>query len=407
MVSTMPVKKFPCLFILFLILFLHFSQLLAATPLHVGVYENKPLVFQDEDGSWQGLCIDLLKNIAAREDWELEYVPGTWNQCLHRLQSGQIDLQVAIGWSAERARRFSFSLEPVFINWGTIYVRPDSLITSIVDLKNKTVATLENDIHRQVLADLLQRFQITCRLVDVQQYAEVFRLLEKGEIDAGLVNRLYGSANEGHYAVERTAMIINPIKVCYAAPLGQKEVLAAIDRDLDRLKEESGSTYYLIMDHWLGTTGPPKQVVPSWMRWVLGLAFLSILFFFFVNTVLKRRIASRTAELKQANDSLQQSQETLALALKGADLALWSWDIVTNDLQVNDRWYTMLGYEPEEFPVSYEVWEELVHPEDVEKVIDKIQRHLKGVNRSFYQDKYRLRAKNGNWIWTMIKAASL
>ncbi|HDJ29380.1 MAG TPA: transporter substrate-binding domain-containing protein [Proteobacteria bacterium] len=398
MVASMSAKKTLCLFVVILSLFFHLTYSLAASPLRVGVYCNKPLVFQGEDGSWQGLCVDLLQDIAVREGWELEYVPGSWNQCLQRLEAGEIDLQLAIGWSAERARHFSFSSEPVFVNWGTIYVRPDSSIKSIVDLKNKTVATLENDIHRQVFADLLQRFQITCRLVDVQQYSEVFNLLQKGEVDAGLVNRLYGSINEGHYAVERTAMIINPIKVCYAAPLGQKSVLAAIDSNLARMKKETGSVYYRILDHWLGVAGQVKEVIPPWLKWVFGVTFLFMLFALAANSILKRQVADRTAELKQANDRLQKSQEKLDLALKGADLALWNWTIGADEIMVNDRWYTLLGYEPGEFPLSYEKWEELVHPDDLKQVSQMLLHHLAG-ELPFYQAEYRLRAKDGSWAW--------
>lgn len=388
-----------CIVCLFLFFQIVLPAVATARTLKVGVYDNKPLVFQGEDGSWQGLCVDLLKEIAAQEGWQLEYVPGTWSQCLQRLEKGEIDLQVAIGRSAERSHYLSFSSEPVFVNWGTIYVRPDSPIKSIVDLKGRSVATLENDIHRQVFADLLRRFQITCRLVDVQQYAEVFRLLEKGEVDAGLVNRLYGSINEGHYAVERTAMIINPIKVCFAAPLGRKKFLAAIDDNLVQMKKEKDSPYYRILDQWLGASTSPKQVIPSWVKWVLGVAFLFMLFFLFANAVLKRQVAARTAELQQSNDSLRQSQETLSLALKGADLGLWNWNIKTNAIRVNDRWYTMLGYESGEFPISFAVWKNLVHPDDLERVLAKIQQHLQEAKSSFYEDKYRLKCKDGHWVW--------
>jgi PAS domain S-box-containing protein len=400
MLAMAPTKKVFFLVVIFLLLLFHLGQslVLAAGPVRVGVYANKPLVFQGADGSWQGLCVDLLENIAAREGWELEYVPGTWNQCLQRLETGEIDLQVSIGWSAERNRHFSFSSEPVFVNWGTIYVWPDSPIKSIVDLKNKTVATLENDIHRQVLADLLNRFQITYRLVDVQQYAEVFSLLEKGEVDAGLVNRLYGSVNEGYHAVERTAMIINPIKVCFAAPLGQEKVLVAIDANLGRMKKETESAYYRILDHWLGASGSPKQVIPSWVKWALGVAILFVLFFLFANAILKRQVVARTAELQQSNANLSQSQENLSLALKGSDLGLWNWDITTGKLQVNNRWYTLFGYKPGDFTASYKGWEDQVHPDDLKSVSEKLQQHLAG-NEPFYQAEYRLRAKDGSWVW--------
>ena len=175
-------------------------------------------------------------------------------------------------------------------------------------------------------------------------------------------------------------------------------MLAVIDGHLGRMKKEAGSAYYRIMDHWLGASASPKQAIPPWVKWVLGLAFLFSLFFFFANVILKRKVAARTAELQESNASLSQSQENLSLALRGADLALWNWNIKTNEILVNDRWYTRLGYEPGEFSFSYEAWESQVHPDDLEMVSEKLQQHLVG-KTTFYQAEYRLRAKDGSWVW--------
>ena len=86
-------------------LFFVASGLVFAQPVKVGVYENKPLVFQDAQGEFQGLSIDVLRYIAAKENWDLQFVPGSWPECLERLENGEIDLQVAIAVSS--ARKYS------------------------------------------------------------------------------------------------------------------------------------------------------------------------------------------------------------------------------------------------------------------------------------------------------------
>ncbi|MEA3348595.1 MAG: transporter substrate-binding domain-containing protein, partial [Pseudomonadota bacterium] len=140
----MNIKKFQ----LFLILvFCCFTTTVSAQTVRVGVYENQPLVFKGEGGVYQGLCIDILREIAQLEDWQLEFVPGTWPESLQRLTDAKIDLQVAIAWSKEREKKFSFSDEPLFINWGALYVQPGSDIESIVDLAERKVAVLKGDIH--------------------------------------------------------------------------------------------------------------------------------------------------------------------------------------------------------------------------------------------------------------------
>ena len=78
-------------------------------PIRVGTYADEPLVFHDAGGAPRGIYIDVLETIARKRGWTLRYVEGTWDECLQRLQRGEIDLLVAIGYSEERARLFDFS----------------------------------------------------------------------------------------------------------------------------------------------------------------------------------------------------------------------------------------------------------------------------------------------------------
>jgi hypothetical protein len=50
------------------------SSLYGKTVLKVGVYNNKPTVFVNETGVVQGLFVDILEDIALRENWKNEYV---------------------------------------------------------------------------------------------------------------------------------------------------------------------------------------------------------------------------------------------------------------------------------------------------------------------------------------------
>ena len=50
----------------------------AGRTVRVGVYQNEPKVFMDENGHASGFFVDLLEEIAAREGWTLVYVPCEW-----------------------------------------------------------------------------------------------------------------------------------------------------------------------------------------------------------------------------------------------------------------------------------------------------------------------------------------
>ncbi|MFQ5576446.1 MAG: transporter substrate-binding domain-containing protein, partial [Anaerolineae bacterium] len=100
-------KKRALLRLLALVFLLHLPAALRAdTPVKVGLYQNKPLAFMDDAGTPGGIYVDILQTIAAKEGWRLEYVSCTWAACLELLERGDLDLLVAIAYSAERADRF-------------------------------------------------------------------------------------------------------------------------------------------------------------------------------------------------------------------------------------------------------------------------------------------------------------
>ena len=94
----------------------------AETTIKMGVYQNRPLLFQDKDGGTKGIFADILAYIADEEDWEIEYVHGSWSQGLQNLKSADIDLLGPIAYSQERKNDYDFTYENVLTNWGQIYV---------------------------------------------------------------------------------------------------------------------------------------------------------------------------------------------------------------------------------------------------------------------------------------------
>jgi len=105
-------------------------------------------------------------------------------------------------------------------------------------------------------------------------------------------------------------------------------------------------------------------------------------------------------ERKQMENALRESQERLDLAVGGADLGLWDWDIRTGRVTHNARWAEMLGFSPDELESNFSTWQMLVHPDDKEWVLRRLQDHLDG-KTPLYEAELRLRAKDGGWRWTL------
>jgi PAS domain S-box-containing protein len=107
-------------------------------------------------------------------------------------------------------------------------------------------------------------------------------------------------------------------------------------------------------------------------------------------------------ERKQAEERLLATQERLELALQGADLGTWDWNVETGAILVNQRWTEMLGYTLAEIEPHVRFWEGLVHPDDLPGVMKNLNAHLAG-QTPYYETEHRLRHKSGDWVWVLDK----
>jgi len=103
---------------------------------------------------------------------------------------------------------------------------------------------------------------------------------------------------------------------------------------------------------------------------------------------------------KRAEKQLHESQERLQLALEGARLGTWDWDVETGHVHFDKRWVGMLGYTPEEIEPHVRAWEKLLHPEDALQARAVLQDHLEGRTES-YETEHRLRSRSGEWVWVL------
>ncbi|MGM0510934.1 MAG: PAS domain S-box protein, partial [Thermoplasmatota archaeon] len=103
-------------------------------------------------------------------------------------------------------------------------------------------------------------------------------------------------------------------------------------------------------------------------------------------------------EKKEAEEKLRESEQRLDLALKGAELGVWDWNVKTDEVQYSERWAEMLGYSHDEIEQNLASWEERLYPDERSRVKEELQRHLKG-ETEIYKTEHRMKTKSGDWIW--------
>ncbi len=330
------------------ILLLGYQPSQAESVIKVGVYDFAPLVFVDEAGKPGGLFIDVLEHVSGQEGWKLQYVPGTWNQCLRRLERGEIDLLACIGYSRQRTNLADFTSEFLFIDWGRVFLRHDRELDSVFDLDGKKIAVLKRSIYTTGFKKLVDKFNIRCDLLVKNKYREIFKAIEDGEVDAGINGRLAGMLLESHYRVKPAEIMFSPVKIGFAAPKGNDSaILKTLDTHIAALKADKHSFYHERLRHWTSRYRE-KTVVASWL-WtaLLAVSVICVLSMGFV-CFLKRQARIKTSQLSSANRALLESELRYRTILETAVDGFWVVDITGKIVAVNDAYANILGYSPEE-----------------------------------------------------------
>lgn len=287
----------------------------AGTPLRVGIYPDAPLVFLDAKEVPQGVYVDLLQHIAPQEGWQIQYVSGSWEQGLARLRLGRIDLMTAIAYSEERARDFDFTRESVIVNWGQVYVPPKSPIASMLDLTDRKLAVVPEDIYYETFKRISSLSNIHPHFVEVASYRDTLRLVAAGEADGALLPRLYAAYHAEEFGVEKTAIIFSPSELRFAAPKGtRRPILDALDRHLARLKADKRSVYYRSLNVWI--EGVHTLIFPKWLKptWVLSGVGALILWIGAMNLVLRWRVRVKTNALRDTLAAQERIEGELRVA---------------------------------------------------------------------------------------------
>lgn len=82
---------------------------------------------------------------------------------------------------------------------------------------------------------------------------------------------------------------------------------------------------------------------------------------------------------KKREEELQEYSEKLSLALESSNAGIWKYDLVTGDLEWDDRMFELYGINRSNFSSAYAAWESALHPDDVKRGNREIEDAISGV----------------------------
>ncbi|MEI8158446.1 MAG: EAL domain-containing protein [Burkholderiales bacterium] len=102
--------------------------------------------------------------------------------------------------------------------------------------------------------------------------------------------------------------------------------------------------------------------------------------------------------------NLRTQQQLLTLAVDGAGLGTWQWEVQGGGMQCNDRLLEIMGYQRSQLGMTYQAWNALIHPDDFALWVAAVKAQLRD-QTVVLRMSARLRHAGGRWVWIMFAGA--
>lgn len=337
----------------------------------VGIFQNKPVVFLDEQGNAAGLYADILDEIARLENWDLRYVSGSFSNIVQFLNSREIDIISSIAQTEPRKRVFDFSKQTVWTLWGTIYIRPNSDVQTVLDLESKKIAAMKRGVLGTQVKALCASFEVDCLFKETNSQKESLDSLLAGDVEAAVLNNTFAISHINlSEELKKSPIIFSPLKASFAVLKGENtDLLKTIDSHLKTWKRKKSSVFYRSQRRWMGQVEVEKLTIPNWLLVSLGSTLLGLLIMILWTVMLRRQVRLRTNDLISSNDALKVESEQRKLAQESLQKAhdqleekvrLRTNDLVTINEQLNQEIVERLQVE-ERLNASLKEKEVLLH----------------------------------------------
>ncbi len=140
-----------------------------------------------------GYGYDYLQMVRNYTGWEYEYINGTWDGLLTKLESGEVDILSHVARIEGREQKFLFSTEPQGRETHYLFVDGPSEAIDERDystLNGKKIGTIRGDFRKKIFESWCAERGVVCEIVEYVDIHAIHTALHSGEIHAATVSSL-------------------------------------------------------------------------------------------------------------------------------------------------------------------------------------------------------------------------
>ena len=191
----------------------------------VGWYEDSYHI-TDKNGNRSGYGYEYEQAVSAYTGWDYEYVTGSWEELVKKLQDGEIDLMSALSYTDERAETMLFSDQPMGKEKYYLYAdlaNSDVSVSDLSTLNGKSIAMMENSVQTTQFCEWEKRYHIKTNHVFVDSIDQAKGMFKKHEL-------------QGVISTETSIWVDNGLSSIVTT--GGSEIYYGINKKRPELKEE-------------------------------------------------------------------------------------------------------------------------------------------------------------------------
>jgi len=113
-------------------------------------------------------------------------------------------------------------------------------------------------------------------------------------------------------------------------------------------------------------------------------------------------ILSLVGRNTRAEENLRKSEELFSRVFGGLNDGLYDYNVIEGTIYYSSSYQKMLGYSETELGPWHEDFGRLIHPDDIENARETTRQYLAREIPTFY-NVFRVRHKDGHWIWIMSR----
>lgn len=361
----------------------------AETKLKIGVYQNNPKVFVAPDGQAEGFFVDITEEIARRNHYSLQYLPGSWSDHIERIEAGEIDVLLDVSYLDERAERFRFNKIPVIESWIQPFSLAGGKIKKLEEFRGRTIAVIRGSTQERYLTEEIRsKLGVECRILSLEDYSDMIHAVQTAEADLFLGDRFFLFSSDKPEEIVPSPIVLRPRGLYFAFRKGLDErVVAAFDETLFSLKNNGDTVYYRSFNRWFNYSKDRSSPLFTLMLVLFPLALLVLGAVIVWNQQLHRQVRRQT-------EKLAESEQRFGFMVKNSNDMLV---IIAEDGRqkfVSPVARRVTGYSVEELEVPF--WE-LIHPDDLETVLKAWDQCLSHPEKAILVQ-YRHRHNARGWI---------